>query len=81
MNVNRGFMAGFLVLGFGILIAGFLLGMVAIAVIPLSLDATTVGFILFILGFITGMLTIALILVTAQFVEWKKKSPSTHEAL
>jgi Na+-transporting NADH:ubiquinone oxidoreductase subunit NqrB len=75
VNVDRSFIAGFLVLGFAILIAGFLLGMAAIAVIPMSLDATTVGFILFILGFITGMLTIALILVTAQFIELKRKSP------
>jgi len=74
MHVERGIMAGFLVLGFAIFIVGFLTGMVAIEVIPISADATTVGFMLFILGLVTGMLTVALVLAVIQFNELKKKS-------
>jgi Na+-transporting NADH:ubiquinone oxidoreductase subunit NqrB len=73
MQVGKGFVAGFLVLGFAIFIAGFLTGMAAIAVLHVSVDATTVGFMLFVLGLITGMLTVAITLATVHLSQLERK--------
>lgn len=48
-------MGGFLVLSFAVFIAGFLTGMLAIALIPVQSDITTLGFMFFILGFVIGI--------------------------
>jgi hypothetical protein len=61
---ERGFIGGFLVLGFAIFITGFLTGMLAIALIPVKPDFTVLEFMLLVLGFVTGMVTIALIWLT-----------------
>jgi hypothetical protein len=74
MEVKKGFTSGFLILGFVIFIAGFLTGMLAIAIIPIGIDFTTLGLMFFILGFITGMVTIALVLVIQKLTELTRKS-------
>jgi len=74
MEVKKGFTSGFLILGFVIFIAGFLTGMLAIAIIPIGTDLTTLGLMFFILGFITGMVTIALVLVIQKLTELTRKS-------
>jgi sugar phosphate permease len=74
MVTDRSFVTGFLVLGFAIFIAGFITGMLAIAVLPLSSDATAVGFTFFLLGFVTGMLAIALTLATIKLTRVEKGS-------
>lgn len=63
MSRGDGFMGGFLVLGFVIFIAGFLVGMLAIAVIPLTVDATLFGLLFFVLGFVVGILAVGLTLM------------------
>jgi len=74
VHIEKGFIGGFLVLGFVIFIAGFLTGMLAIALIPVGTDITTLGFMVFIFGFITGMVTIALVLVLVRLSELTRKS-------
>lgn len=74
MEVKQGFIGGFLVLGFVIFVAGFLTGMLAIAIIPIGTDSTTLGLMFFILGFMTGMVTIALVLVIQKLTELTSKS-------
>lgn len=54
-------------LAFVIFIAGFLVGMLAVAFIPIKEDSSLVRLLLFILGLITGMVTIALALFTSKF--------------
>ncbi len=79
--MDRSFIAGFLVLGFAIFIAGSLTGMLAIAVIAVPLDTTTLGLVFFILGFVTGMTTLALALVIVWFAELRKttsRKPESH---
>lgn len=56
-------MSGFLVLGFVIFVAGFLVGMLAIAVIPVESDLTLLGFLFFALGLVVGLLTVGLVLM------------------
>jgi len=48
--------------------------MLAIAIIPIGTEFTTLGFMFFILGFITGMVTIALVLVIQKLTELTRKS-------
>lgn len=75
MGIKEGFMGGFLVFGFAIFIVGFLTGMVAFVMMPLSPDADATGFIIFIFGFITGITTIALLLATVKLTQFTKKPP------
>ena len=74
MDLKKGFIGGFLVLGFVIFIVGFLAGMVAIAFIPVSADSTTLSFMVFMFGLITGMVTVALLLVIIKLRELTKHS-------
>ncbi|MGA3192597.1 MAG: hypothetical protein ABSD73_08835 [Candidatus Bathyarchaeia archaeon] len=66
MDLEKGFLGGFLVLGFGLFIVGFLTGMLALAVLNVTPDFATLGFLIFAVGFIVGMLTIALTLVVVK---------------
>jgi hypothetical protein len=66
MDLEKGFLGGFLVLGFSLFIVGFLTGMVALAVLNVTPDFATLGFLIFAVGFIVGMLTIALTLVVVK---------------
>ena len=69
--MKRGFLGGFLVLGFAIFIAGFLTGMLAIAVVPSESD-TLIEFLIFALGFVLGLLTIALTWVVVKLARMKE---------
>jgi hypothetical protein len=59
---KKGFLGGFLVLGFAIFIVGFLAGLVS-AFISASTEPAALEFIVFIFGFMTGMVAVAIILV------------------
>lgn len=63
---NRDFGAS-LVLDFAVFIAGFLTGMLAIAVIRVSSDITTLSVMIFALGFAIG------VAVTLTLVFWRRK--------
>jgi hypothetical protein len=69
MGIKEKFISGFLVLGFVIFIAGFLAGMIAVALIPIKPDFATLGFMILIFGFISGMVTVALLLVVMKLRE------------
>lgn len=75
MSIKEGFIGGFLVFGFAIFIIGFLTGMVAFIMMPLSPNADATGFVIFILGFVTGITTIALLLATVKLTQLTKKPP------
>jgi uncharacterized membrane protein YciS (DUF1049 family) len=70
MSLEKGFLGGFLILGFAIFIAGFLTGMLAFAVAQASSDLATLGLMIFALGFVAGILTVGL---TYTFMRWRKK--------
>lgn len=72
MRMERGFLGGFLVLAFAVFIAGFLTGILAIAVLNFSLEVATLGFIYFLVGLITG-LVILVIAITAWRI--RKQEP------
>ncbi len=72
-KLEEGFLAGFLVLAFVVFIFGFLVGMVAIAMIPIRSDYTLLGFMLFSLGFICAITVIALFLVLIRLREYTQK--------
>jgi len=74
MDIKEGFVGGFLVFGFAIFIVGFLTGMLAFIMMPLTPNVEATGFIIFIFGFITGMLTIALLLATVKLTQLTRKS-------
>jgi len=62
---EEGFLGGFLVLGFAILIVGFLAGLVT-AFISVSMKPATLEFIIFVFGFVTGMVTVAIVLAIVR---------------
>jgi len=72
MRVERGFLGGFLVLAFGVFIAGFLTGILAIAILNFSLDVATLGFMYFLVGLLTGSV-ILIIAITAWRI--RKQEP------
>jgi hypothetical protein len=72
MDLEKGFLGGFFVLGFGLFIAGFLTGMLALAVLNVSPDFATVGVLIFAVGFMVGMLTIALALMVVKLTKAEK---------
>ena len=72
MDLEKGFLGGFFVLGFGLFIAGFLTGMLALAVLNVSPDFATFGVLIFAVGFIVGMLTVALTLVVVKLTRAQK---------
>lgn len=65
VKFKKGFVEGFLVLGFAIFILGFLIGMLAIALTNLKLDLSAL-FIVFSAGLVTGILMMALALVSVK---------------
>jgi len=75
MKVERGFLGGFLVLGFVIFVAGLLTGMLALAMVRVESDITLLAFMVFALGFILGLLTIALVLVIMRLNKLSEKPP------
>ena len=74
MDFEKGFVEGFLVLGFMVFVAGFLAGMLFLGMAHMSSDASTLALLSFVLGLITGMVTIALVLVVIKVR--KKEEPS-----
>ena len=66
MDLEKGFVEGFLVLGIMIFVAGFLAGMLFLGMAHMSSDAATFGLLSFVLGLITGMVTITLVLVVIK---------------
>jgi len=71
VEVKKGFIEGFLVIGFAIFIAGLLTGMLAINLVNLKLDSASL-FMMFTLGFLAGMLAVALVLVSVKMRELGK---------
>jgi len=71
MEIKRGFIEGFLVIGFAIFIAGLLTGMLAVNLISLKSDFVSL-FMMFTLGFLAGMLTVVLVLVSVKIRELGK---------
>ncbi len=69
MQAGQNSLSGILVLGFVLFLAGFLTGILAIAVIPLSIDVTTLGAMYFAIGAIIG---IAISIMF--FMAWKMRS-------
>jgi len=76
MQVDKGFIAGFLVLGFAIFIFGFLTGLYSIAVIPATADAASLGILAFAVGVLLGALLVAMILTIIRFNEMAKAARS-----
>jgi hypothetical protein len=72
MHVEKGFLGGFLVLAFAVFIAGFLTGILAIAILNFSLDVATLGFIYFVVGLITGLVILVIALTAWQI---RKQEP------
>lgn len=70
--MERGFLGSFLVLAFGVFIAGFLTGILAIAILNFSLDVATLGFMYFLVGLIAG-----LVIIVVAMVAWRirKREP------
>jgi hypothetical protein len=66
MDLEKGFLGGFMVLGFGLFIVGFLTGMLSLAVLNVTPDFATLGLLIFAFGFIVGTLTVALTLVVVK---------------
>jgi hypothetical protein len=72
MDLEKGFLGGFMVLGFGLFIAGFLTGMLALAVLNVTPDFATLGILIFAVGFIVGMLTVTLTLLATKLNRTQK---------
>jgi hypothetical protein len=72
MDLEKGFLGGFMVLGFGLFIAGFLIGMLSLAVLNVTPDYATLGLLIFAIGFIVGMLTVALSFVIVKLSRLQK---------
>jgi hypothetical protein len=62
MRAERGFLGGFLILAFAVFIAGFLTGILSIAVLNFSLDAATLGFVYFVVGMLTGLIILVVVM-------------------
>jgi sugar phosphate permease len=73
MEIKRGFIEVFLVIGFTIFIAGLLTGMLAINLVSSKLDSISL-FMMFTLGFLIGMLTISLVFVSLKMRELGKNT-------
>ncbi len=69
MQAGQNSLSGILVLGFAFFLAGFLTGILAIAVIPLSIDVTTLGAMYFAIGAIVGIA-----ISVMSFMAWKMRS-------
>jgi hypothetical protein len=74
MQVDKGFVAGFLVLGFAIFVVGFLIGLYAVVVIPATAEAASLGILAFAVGVILGALLVAMIMVIMRFNEMIRSS-------
>jgi xanthosine utilization system XapX-like protein len=74
MQVDKGFVAGFLVLGFAIFVVGFLTGLYAVVVIPATPEAASLGILAFTVGVILGALLVAMIMVIMRFNEMIRSS-------
>jgi hypothetical protein len=72
MDLEKGFLGGFLILGFGLFIAGFLIGMVSLAVLNVTPDFGTLGLLIFAVGFLLGMMAVALTLVVVRLSRTQK---------
>jgi cytochrome c biogenesis factor len=73
MTVSKDYLFGFIVLGFAIFIAGFLTGLLAIAVLNLSVSATDAGMMFLALGFIAGTVLATLIALVIRIRAERKK--------
>ncbi len=69
MQASQNSLSGVIVLGFALFIAGFLTGILAIAVIPLSIDVTTLGAMYFAIGTIMGIAISVMF-----FMAWKMRN-------
>ena len=69
MQASQNSLSGVIVLGFALFIAGFLTGILAIAVIPLSIDVTTLGAMYFAIGMIMGIAISVMF-----FMAWKMRN-------
>jgi hypothetical protein len=71
-RLEEGFIGGFLVLAVVIFLAGFLMGMLAIAMIPAEANETVRSYLVFTFGFVSGMTIIALVWVVLRLKEFTK---------
>jgi hypothetical protein len=74
MDIKRGFVGGFLILGFSIFIVGFIAGILSIMLLQSKWDLTAQGFMVFIFGFLTGALMICLTWTIIKLNELEKES-------
>jgi hypothetical protein len=72
MDLEKGFLGGFMVLGIGLFIAGFLTGMLSIAVLNVTPNFATTGLLIFAFGFIVGILVVTLTLVVKRMMRPQK---------
>jgi hypothetical protein len=74
--LEKGFLAGFLVLGFALFILGFLTGMLGIALITVKLPNVVYDAIIFLSGMVGGILVSALVFLLWKFRKAKKEIPT-----
>jgi len=74
MNLEKGFLGGFLVLGFALFVIGFLTGMLAFGLTQVTPEFANMGVLIFMLGFMAGMVTIALTVVMIKLNRLQKPS-------
>lgn len=66
LDSQKGIFGGLLVFAFGVFIAGFLTGMLSIAVLQVTPDLTTLGLMIFAVGFVSGILAFAVVRVVLR---------------
>ncbi|MEM3730826.1 MAG: hypothetical protein QW667_01395 [Candidatus Bathyarchaeia archaeon] len=69
---GESFVGGFLVLGFVIFTAGFMAGMLAILMMPVSPELTTLEIMYFVLGLTIGVIATAAFLIVLKMRKKKR---------
>lgn len=72
MRLEDGFVAGFVVLSFVVFVAGFLGGMLAVAVVPTKPDSTTLWFLIFLFGLAIGAVATAILFMKVKLFKSAK---------
>jgi len=79
MPIEKNVIGGFIVLDFVIFTAGFLAGILVVALVSVKMNFATV-FIIFPLGFILDLLTVAMLLIMLLFTKLEKQSEEPGQA-
>jgi hypothetical protein len=69
----KGFMGGFLVLGFAIFLIGLLTGMLAIEILQVESDFSMLWFMVFFVGFLSGAVVSAMVLIIIRLMRSPRK--------